>query len=135
MSRQQHTTECVFELEPGWIDDTGYSYQGGPVTVVIGPYTPVAKFATQLKESLERFRMAVPSYELLEHTTIPRPVAGAELVAHRLGGELSMFELSIFWPLDETMWVFRARGPLDAEEPCKRAAEEFLKTYQPVEAP
>jgi len=83
-------------------------------------------------EALETFRLSVPAFELLERTALDKPAPGAELIALSVGGNLDVFELSIFWPIGDRYWVFRARGPRALEEPCREAANSFLETYQPV---
>ncbi len=74
----------------------------------------------------------MPQYELIERGRIDRPAPGAELLAHRFGGMLSRFELSIFWRVEETVWVMRVRGPWDSEELCRHVVARFLETYEPV---
>jgi hypothetical protein len=128
-----HATECVFEVDGRWLDDTGYTYQAGPVGVVIGPFAPLETWRAKVDEALEKFKLSVPAYELVERRELDRPAPGAELVSMRVGGQLELFELSIFWPIGGKVWVFRSRGPLSAEEACREAAATFLETYQPVE--
>lgn len=131
--RTCHTTECIFEVADDWIDDTGYTYDHGDVRVVAGPFAPVSEWRRKVDEALEKFRLSVPAYELLERRPIDRPAPGAEVVALKVGGTMKVFELSIFWPIGETVWVFRAKGPQAVEDSCREAAESFLETYQPVE--
>lgn len=128
-----NATECVFPVDDGWVDHTGYAFQADDMTVVIGPFSPRDGWREKVDEALERFRLSVPAYELVERRPLDKPAPGAELVAHRVGGQLLLFELSIFWPIGETVWVFRAKGPQTTEEPCREAAESFLETYRPVE--
>lgn len=129
-----HTcSECVFEVDSDWIDDTGYVYEHGDVRVVTGPFCLLATWPGKLDKAAEHFRLAVPDYELVERRVVDRPVPGAELFAHRVGGSIGRFEVSVFWPLGETIWVFRARAPLASEDLCWRATESFLETYEPTE--
>lgn len=128
------TTECLFELEPGWSDETGYVYVDGDVRVVVGPFAPEAEANGKLEQALERFRLAVPSYELLERQQTDSPVRGSELIAHRLGGALGIFEISVFWRLGQMLWVIRAAGPSDAEPRCRAAVSSFCDSYEPIEA-
>lgn len=131
--RTCHATECVFPVEDHWVDHTGYTYQASEVNVVIGPFGPRNGWREKVDEALERFRLSVPAYELVERRPIDRPAPSAELIAHKVGGQLALFELSIFWPIGETVWVFRSRGPQTMEDPCREAAASFLETYQPVD--
>jgi hypothetical protein len=126
-------SECVFPVDDGWVDDTGYVFQNGKVRVVMGPFCPIARWAGKLEKAAEHFRVAAPAYELVDWRPVDRPTAGAELFAHRFGGILNCFELSVFWPIGESMWVFRATAPIADEEFCWRSAEKFLQSYQPIE--
>lgn len=133
MTTTCHATECIFEIDDDWVDDTGYSYQAGEVNVVIGPFAPIHTWRAKVDETLERFKLSVPAYELVERRPIDRPVPQAEMVSMRVRGQTALFELSVFWPIGERMWVFRARGPLATEDDCRAATESFLETYQPVD--
>lgn len=128
------TTECVFDVDDDWIDETGYVYEAGGMNVVIGPYASRDEWRAKMDEALERFKLSVPAYELVERREIDRPAPGAELVSMRVGGQMSIFEMSIFWPIGDVVWVFRSRGKLEAEASCRETAEGFLETYQPVDA-
>lgn len=125
-------TECVFEIEPEWVDDTGYVYTDGDVNVVIGPLCAMAAWPGKVDKAVETFNQSAPEYEVVERQAVDRPAPGAELLAHRVGGEVDRFELSIFWPLGETMWVFRVRAPRTSEQLCWRVAESFVDTYEPI---
>jgi hypothetical protein len=124
----------MFEVEDDWVDDTGYQYHANGINVVIGPYAKVDTYRAKMEEALERFRLSVPAYELVERREIDKPAPGAELVSMRVGAKMSIFEMSIFWPIGDVVWVFRSRGKLDDEAMCREAAEGFLQTYQPLEA-
>jgi hypothetical protein len=112
-------TECTFDVEAGWVEKTGYSFKNGAVQVTIGPFTPVAEWAGKLDKAAETFRLSLPA-------------PGAEIFVHRMGGKSPRFELSLFWPLRDTIWVFRARGPWDAEEVCREVSDRFIETYEIV---
>lgn len=127
-------TECVFEIPEGFIDDTGYEYERGPVNVVTGPYATLSEWRKKVEDALDKFRTSVPAYELIERRSIEQPVPGAELVVLRVGGSIDVFELSIFWPIGDTMWAFRSRGPQAVEDACREAAQAFLETYEPLGA-
>ncbi len=128
-----HTcSECVFELDSDWVDDTKYTFENGELRVAVGPFVPAASFEGKVDKAIETFRLTMPQYELIERGRIDRPAPGAELLAHRFGGMLSRFELSIFWRVEETVWVMRVRGPWDSEELCRHVVARFLETYEPV---
>lgn len=127
------TTECTFGVEDEWIDHTAYEYKDGDVQVVIGRFAPVNAWRGRVDDALDRFRTAVPAYELVERGPYACPIAGAEIVAHRVGGGHPLFEVSLFWPIEETTWVFRARGPRANEPECMRALTCFAETYEPSE--
>ncbi len=128
-----HTTECILDIPAGWSDETGYVYTCGGIQVVAGPFAPRDRHAHKVAEALETFRLSVPAYELIERTPLDRPAPNAELIALKVGGNMDVFELSIFWPIGDVVWVFRARGPRALEESCREAAVSFLETYQPVQ--
>lgn len=127
-------TECVFEIPEGFVDDTGYEYELGPVNVVTGPYGTLAEWRQKVEIALEKFRTSVPAYELIERRPIEQPVPGAELVVLKVGGSIDVFELSIFWPIGDKVWAFRSRGPQAVEDACREAAQAFLETYEPLGA-
>lgn len=129
-----HTcSECIFEVEPGWVEDTGYVFVQGDCRVIIGRYGAASTWAGKLDRAIEAFRLSTPGYQLLERGTIDRPVPGGEMLAHRIGGSVARLEVNLFWPLGDTMWVCRVRGPWDAEELCRDIAERFLESYEPTE--
>lgn len=128
-------TECAYEVDADWVDRTRYLYKDGDVVAVSEPFAPVAESAAAIERVLQRFRFSVPGYELLERRRIDHPVPGAELLAHRLGGDVALVEVSVFWPVGDTTWAFRVQGPPSTEARCRAAVESFLETYQPVEAP
>ncbi len=125
-------TECVFEYPNGWIDDTGYQYDAGEVNVVAGPFATRDTWQRKVDEALEKFRLSVAGYELVERRRIDLPTPSAEIVVLRVGGTTDVFELSIFWPIGEVVWVFRSRGPQSFEVFCRETAQRFLQTYEPV---
>jgi hypothetical protein len=131
MSSLHTCTECVFEIDDGWVDDTGYVYTHGDVDVRCGPLCPVSAFYGKVDKAIETFRLGAPEYELVERRALDRPARGAEFLAHRVGGTIDRFEVSIFWPIDETIWVFRVRCPRATEQDGWRVAESFLETYEP----
>ena len=124
------TTECSFRVEDDWTDHTAYDFKDGDVQVVIGRFAPTTSWRLRVDEAVERFRTAVPAYQLVERGPHDCPIEGAEIVAHRVGGVMPVFEVSLFWPIDETMWVFRARGPLATESTCMLALTCFTETYE-----
>lgn len=126
-------SECIFDVEPGWVEKTGYAFANGAVRVAIGPFTPIAEWAGKLDKAAETFRLSLPEYEFIERSPLDRPAPGAEIFVHRMGGESPRFELNLFWPLGDTIWVFRARGPWDGEELCRHIADRFIETYEIVE--
>ena len=129
-----HTcSECVFDVEPGWVDDTAYVFDHGELSVLIGPFTPRASYAGKLDKAVQTFRVATAEYELVERSARDKPVGGAEILAHRIGGSVSRFELNLFWPLGETIWVCRVRGPWDSEDACRQVLEHFITTYEPID--
>jgi hypothetical protein len=129
-----HTcTECVFDVEDGWVDDTGYSFENGSLSVVMGPYVAKVKWPGKLDQAVETFRLATPEYELVERRVETRPVAGSDLLAHRIGGPIDRFELNVFWPLGDMIWAFRVRAPRASEELCWQTAERFLDSYEPID--
>lgn len=130
--RRCHATECVFSVDEEWVDNTGYKYQAGDLSVVIGPFAPRDAWVNKVEQALEQFRLSAAAFEIVERRQLAKPVAPAELIALRVGGQHALFELSIFWPVGEAMWVFRARGPQALEPHCREAAESFVETYQPV---
>lgn len=132
--RSVQATECMFDVEDDWVDDTGYQYWANGISVVIAPYAMADKYRAKVEEALERFRLSIPSYELVERREIDQPVPGAELVSMRVAAEMQIFEVSIFWPIGDIVWAFRSRGKLEDEPLCREAAEGFLQTYQPLEA-
>lgn len=131
--RITETTECSFGVEAGWTDHTAYDFKDGDVQVVIGRFAPADDWRRRVEEALERFRTAVPAYELVERGPYACPIDDAEIVAHRVGGAVPLFEVSLFWPIEATTWVFRARGPVATEPDCMRALTCFAETYEPSE--
>lgn len=130
-------TECVFEVEPGWADETGYDYDNGDVRVVLGPICPASAFPGKIDKLVETFRLSAPDYELVERRAVDRPAPGAELLAHRIGGTINRFELSIFWPIGDSIWAFRVRTPRGSDPIGWSVAESFVASYQrhpPIEA-
>ena len=126
-------TEFAYEIEDGWRDQTRYLYDHGSVRATIEVYSSVQNYPREIEKTMERFRLAVPSYALLERRKLDRPAPGAELFAHRLGGDFTSFEITVFWPVGELMWMFRATGPHAEEDRCREMVETFLDTYQPVD--
>lgn len=132
--RTVQTTECMFEVEDDWVDETGYRYYANGINVSIGPFAKRNDYRAKLEEALEKFKLSVPAYELVERREIDKPAAGAELVSMRVGAQMSIFEMSVFWPIGDVVWVFRSRGKLEDEPLCREATDGFLETYQPIEA-
>ncbi|NUP12613.1 MAG: hypothetical protein HOW73_41745 [Polyangiaceae bacterium] len=124
-------TECVFEVDDDWVDETGYVYENGDVHVVIGPMCAVEAFTGKVDKAIETFRLGAPEYEVVERRSLDRPAPGAQFLAHRVGGSVNRFELSVFWPIAGTMWVFRVRSPRASEQIAWTVAESFLASYQP----
>jgi hypothetical protein len=129
LSRVVRGTEFRLELPHGWVDESSHSFKAPNVEVAIGRYAPRAETSKRLAEALERFRLSVANYELLERSPRERPTPGAELVAHRIRAGFEVFEISVFWPIDSLTWVFRARSLLTAEDECWAAANGFMETY------
>ncbi len=129
-----HATECLFDVEDEWVDHTNYVYQAGEVKVLVAPFERSDTWRARFDAALERFRMSLPAFELVEQRMVDKPAYGAELVSMRVGGQTSLFELSIFWPLGDWVWIFRSSGPLAAEDAIREVAERFMETYQPVDA-
>jgi len=130
--RNCHATECVFAVDETWVDNTGYKYVAGDLSVVIGPFAPRAAWQAKVEQALEQFRLSVAAFEIVERRPLAKPVETAEMIAVRVGGQMPIYELSIFWPIGDAMWVFRARGPHAVEQHCREAAQSFIETYQPV---
>lgn len=126
-------TECIYEVDDDWVDETRYVYKNGDVVAICEPVSPVAEAKAKIDRALEIFRVSTPDYQLLERRGIDRPVRGAEILTHKIGGE-GAFETAVFWPIGETMWAFRVRGPLADEDGCRQAMDGFLESYEPVEA-
>lgn len=135
MMATYEATECAFQVDAGWKDQTRYLYQNEEIIVVSEPFASVAETSVAIEKVLERFRVSVPGYELVERRKLDQPGEGAELVAHRLGGPTPRFEIAVFWPIEDTTWSFRVQAPPASEERCRMALESFLQSYQPVEAP
>lgn len=135
MMATYEATECAFQVDDSWKDQTRYVYQDEEMLVVSEPFASVAETTTAIETVLGRFRVSVPGYALVERRKLDQPVEGAELVAHRLGGPTPRFEIAVFWPIADTTWSFRVQAPPASEERCRAALESFLQTYQPVEAP
>ena len=128
-----HTcTECVYDVEPGWVDGTGYIYTNGAIRLTLGVCVPMAKWPGTIDRAIDTFRVSTPGYEVVARGPVDGPVPGAEVLAHRFGGELNRFELNLFWPLGDDVWVCRIRGPLDSEDVCRQVLDRFIQTYQPV---
>jgi hypothetical protein len=129
MTQVRQGTEFRIETPHGWVDESAHTYRAATVEVTIGRYAPVAKAAKKLEEALERFRLAVANYELVERSKGELPVPGSELVAHRIRAGFEMFEISVFWPIGDLVWVFRARSLLADEDECWAAAKSFMRSY------
>ncbi len=127
-----HTTECVYEVERDWLDRTRYIYELGDLRVLVEPYASAKDAPREIETALQRFRLTVPGYELVQRATTDRPVPDSLVIAHRLGG-LSRFELSVFFRMGDLTWAFRAASPLDQEERCQEVLESFLASFQPLE--
>jgi len=128
-----HTcTECVFDVDADWVDGTAYAYANGDVRVTTGRFTSRSDWAGKLDKAIETFGRGAAKYELVERTRLERPAPGAEILAHRFGGNLNRFELNLFWPLDDDIWVCRVRGPWDSEDVCRQVIDRFIETYEPV---
>lgn len=123
-------TECSFDVEPGWVEKTAYAYKNGALQVTIGPFIALAEWPGKLDKAAETFRLSLPEYEFIERSPLDRPAPGAEIFVHRMGGKTPRFELNLFWPLRDTIWVFRARAPWDAEEVCREVSDRFSETYE-----
>jgi hypothetical protein len=127
------TTECIFEVPAGWEDKTRYFYRRGNLLANAQELGPAAKAREQMAQGLARLRVAMPGYELVERAAIDRPAKGAELIAQRFGGR-NAFEISVFWPIGEVLWMFRVQGPPSSEDDCREVLESFLQSYEPLEA-
>lgn len=127
-----HATECDYEVDETWVDRTQYVYSHGDMRVLIEPFAPMASAYGRIEEALQRFRVSVPDYELVERRSLDAPTPGSLLIAHRLGG-LSRFEVSLFFPVADMAWAFRVASPLGHEALCYETLERFLQTFHPVE--
>ena len=134
MAKTFDATECIYQVDDDWVDETRYLYRSGEVFALCEPVSSVADGKAKIEKAIEIFRLSAPQYELLERRSLERPVRGAELLAHRIGGD-DVFEIAVFWPIDDTMWAFRVRGPLAAEDSCRDTMQGFLESYEPVETP
>jgi hypothetical protein len=112
------------------VDESSHSFKAPNVEVAIGRYAPREETPKRITEALDRFRLSVAGYELVERSMRERPSPGAELVAHRIRAGFEVFEISVFWPIESLTWVFRARSLLTAEDDCWAAARGFMETYQ-----
>jgi hypothetical protein len=130
MTQVRQGTEFRIETPQGWVDESAHTYRAATVEVTIGRYAPVAAAAKKLEQALERFRLAVANYELVERSKGERPIPGSELVAHRIRTGYEVFEISVFWPIGDLMWVFRARSLVTAEDECWAAARSFMESYK-----
>lgn len=128
-----HATECDYEVEKTWLDRTQYVYSHGDMRVLIEPFAPMSNAYGMIEEALQRFRLSVPDYELVDRRSLDAPTRGSLLIGHRLGG-LSRFEVSLFFPVADMAWAFRVASPLGQESLCYETLERFLQTFQPVEA-
>ncbi len=137
MMAAYQATECVYEVDADWVDRTRYLYKNGPITVLTELLAPLAEAKPKVQKALDFFRVNMPNYELLERRNIDQPVAGSELIAHRMGvpGDAELFEAAVFFPIGDGMWVFRVQGPLTFEETCRHVLKSFFDSYEPVEAP
>lgn len=131
-----NATECVYQVDADWIDRTRYVYKHGAITVLSEPLTTVGEAKAKIQKALDAFQITMPNYQLLERRNLDKPVPGAELFAHRMGNpdEMQVFEIAVFWPVGESMWVFRVQAPLAAEEACRHVMDSFFESYEPVEA-
>jgi hypothetical protein len=127
-------TECIFEVPAGWADKTRYLYRRGDLLAHAQELGPLAKSREQMNRGLERLRVSMPGYQLLERSAMDRPAKDAELVAQRFGSP-HLFEISVFWPIGEMLWMFRVQGPPSSEDLCREAMESFLQSYELLEAP
>jgi hypothetical protein len=130
-----HVSECSFEIDDGWTDESSYLYVDDAIHVATGRYAARTSWPRKLDEALERFALAAPGYELLERVRSDRPIPGTERVAHRVGGGYPVFEVSLFLPIRDEVWMFRVSGPHHESERCRAALDAFVASYQPTEEP
>ncbi len=134
MMTVHQASECAFEVDSTWVDQTRYVYVSGSVRLVFESFGDAADARERVDGALEAFERSMPRHVVLERRPLVTPIRG-ELIAHRMPSDGGLFEMLVYWAIDERCWLCRACGPLDAEDACRRAVERFLETYEPVEEP
>ena len=128
------SSECMYEVESDWIDQTEYVFVDGDVRVATKPFASLSETPGLIDAALERFRASVPRHTLVERRPIDKPGPG-EIIVHKVGGDASHVEIVVHWGIGDLSWMLRASGPLEAEQRCRDIIETFVETYRPVEAP
>lgn len=128
-----HATECLYVVDEGWVERTRYAYKSGDIVAISEPFAAVAEGRAAIDAALDRFRISTAGYQLLEHQRSSRPVEGAELVAQRFTSPRALFEITLFWPVGDVLWMFRVFGPQDSEPQCREAMAGFLESYESTE--
>lgn len=129
-----HATECLYAVDEGWTERTRYAYKAGDLVAISEPFASVAEGRAAIDAALNRFRISTAGYQLLEHHRLNQPVEGAELVTQRFTSPRTLFEITLFWPVGEVLWMFRVFGPPDTEAQCREAMASFLESYESMEA-
>lgn len=134
MTSFHHASELAFEVEPGWVDRTVYSFVRGEFRVYIRQFGAAADARARADLALANFARQVPRHAVIERRPIDAPGPG-ELVVHQIPGDPGAVEVFIYWAVGDRCWLCRSTGPLDAESECRSIIEGFIETYEPVEGP
>ncbi len=134
MSALHHASELSFEVEPGWVDRTEYSFACGDFRFHIRRFGAAADARARADLALEHFARSVPRHTVVERQAIESPGPG-ELVVHHIPGDPAAVEVFMYWATGDRCWLCRSVGPIERELDCRRIMDGFIDTYEPVEGP
>jgi hypothetical protein len=134
MTSFHHASELAYQVEPGWVDRSEYSYVRGEFRFYVRQFGAASDARARADLALAKFARNVPRHAVIERRAIDAPGPG-ELVVHQLPGDPGAVEIFMYWAVGDRCWLCRATGPLDAEPECRRIIDGFIETYEPVEGP
>lgn len=134
MSELHHASELAFEVEPGWVDRTAYSYVMGDFRFHIRRFGATTDARSRADLALSYFERSVPRHKVIERREIDAPGPG-ELVVHQIPGDPGAVEVFMYWAVGERCWLCRSMGPIDQEAETRNIVDNFIETYESVEGP